>query len=359
MINTTVRYKHLSLSERVEIYSLLKQGEKLRDIAKIINRDVGTISRELKRNKSRCDMDYLPTKAHDNATKRAIRQRTKAPLKNPETYLYVREKLRNDDWSPELISGRINIEKPHLSICHETIYQYIFGKGKKHKLWRYLEQHHKKRRIKSGRKVKKQYCSSKIPGAVSIDKRLKRADNRSQVGHLETDLMEGKRSQKTSLSVTVDRKSRHTDLAKVKNKTAVEKQRVLTFQLKSLESLKRSNKPIVRSITGDNGSENTNHQKISKDFGIKYYFCHPYHSWEKGTVENTIKRIRRYIPKGSSIKKLTDIQIQWVENRINNRPMKVLNYLTPNEVMEQETNSYKFRKYKSLKEASVALQHRM
>ena len=121
MINTTVRYKHLSLSERVEIYSLLKQGEKFRDIAKIINRDVGTISRELKRNKSRCDMDYLPTKAHDNATKRAIRQRTKAPLKNPETYLYVREKLRNDDWSPELISGRINIEKPHLSICHERV----------------------------------------------------------------------------------------------------------------------------------------------------------------------------------------------------------------------------------------------
>jgi len=351
-------YHHLTLEERERLALLLSQNYSLRSIAKVLNRRHQTLSRELKRNR-RAGTEYLPCKAHGRAVKRAIRQRTKAPLKNPETYLYVREKLRNDDWSPEIISGRIEIDKPHLYICHETIYQYIFGKGKRHKLWKYLEQHHKKRRIKSGRKVKKQYYSSKIPGAVSIDLRLKRANNRSQIGHLETDLMEGKKSQKTSLSVLVDRKSRHTNLGKVNNKTAYEKQRVLTFQLKSLESLKRSNKPIVRSITGDNGSENTNHQKISKDFGIKYYFCHPYHSWEKGTVENTIKRIRRYIPKGSSIKKLSNTQIQWVENRMNNRPMKVLNYLTPNEVMEQETNSYKFRKYKSLKEASGALQVRM
>ena len=164
---------------------------------------------------------------------------------------------------------------------------------------------------------------------------------------------------KTALSILVDRKSRHTSLGKVKDKSAYEKQKVLTSQLKQLQSLKKLNQPIVRSVTGDNGSENTYHQQISNDLGIKYYFCHPYHSWEKGTVENTIKIVRRYIPKGSSIKRLTNIQIQWVENKINNRPMKCLNYLTPNEIMEQETNRYKFRRYKSLKETSVALQLRM
>src|SRR3989339_356831 len=360
MKNTTKGlYKQLNLFERVTIYSLCEQGKTLRDIAKEVGRDVGTISRELKRNKSRVDHDYLPIKAHENAVRRSINQRTKAPLKCPETYLYVREKLRKDNWSPVIISGRIKIDKPTLSICPETIYQYIFGKGKRHKLWRYLEQHHKKRRIKSGRKVQKQYCGSKIPGAISIDVRLKRANDRSQVGHFETDLMEGKRSQRTALSVAVDRKTRHTLLGKVKNRTALEKQKVLTSQLKSLESLRKSDKPIVRSVTADNGSENTNHQKISKDLGIRFYFCHPYHSWEKGSVENTIKRVRRYIPKGTSIKRLKDAQIQWVENRINNTPMKVLKFMTPNEAMEQESNRYKFRKFKSSKEASVALQLRM
>lgn len=352
-------YQHLNLTERVEIYSLRERGKKLHEIADILNRNIGTISRELKRNKSRCDLKYFPIKANENAIRKAVKQRIKAPLKNPETYLYVREKLRTSNWSPEIISGRIKIDKPHLSICPETIYQYIFGRGKRHKLWRFLEQHHKRRRMKSGRKVDKQYSSSKIPGAVSIDLRLKRANNRSQVGHFETDLMEGKRSQRTALSVAVDRKTRHTSLGRVQNKTALEKQKVLTSQLKSLESLKRSDKPIVRSVTADNGSENTNHSQISKDLGIRFYFCHPYHSWEKGSVENTIKRVRRYIPKGTSIKRLKDAQIQWVENRINNTPMKVLNFMTPNEMMEQESNRYKFRRFKSSKEASVALQLRM
>jgi len=353
-----VPYKHITLDERVTLYSLHSQGKSLREIAQKINRNVGTISRELKRNKSRCDMEYFPTVAHKNAIVRAIEQRTKAPLKNHEIYLYVRDKLRNGHWSPEEIAGRLSIDHPGQSIVHETIYQYIHGKGKRHKLWRYLVRHHKKRRIKSGRHVQSSKPQSKIPKAVSIDLRLKRANDRSQIGHLETDLMEGKRSQKTSLSILVDRKSRHINLGKVKNKTAKEKQKVLTFQIKRLQSLEKVNKPVVRTITADNGTENSNHNKISQETGVKWYFCHPYHSWEKGTVENTIGRVRRYIPKGVSIRKISNIQIEWIENKLNNTPRKCLNFLTPNEVMERESNRYKFRKYQSLKEASVALQLR-
>lgn len=353
------QYKHLTLEERVNIYSLRSQGKSLREIAREVDRNVGTVSRELVRNKSRCDLKYLPTKAHGNAVKRAVNQRTKAPLKNHEIYLYVRDKLRTDHWSPEEIAGRLSIDHPEQSIVHETIYQYIFGKGKRNKLWRYLVRHHKRRRIKSGRRVQKDKPQSKIPDAISIDLRLKRANNRSQIGHLETDLMEGKRSQKTAISILVDRKSRHTNLKKVKNKTSYEKQKVLTFQVKQLQSLSKADKPIVRSVTADNGSENTNHDKISKELRIKWYFCHPYHSWEKGTVENTIGRVRRYIPKGTNIKKLPDVQIQWIENKLNNTPRKCLNFLTPNELMEKEANRYKFRKYQFLKEQSVALQLRM
>jgi len=203
-------YNHLTLDERVMIYTLKQQELSLQDIAKILKRNVGTISRELTRNKSRCDIPYFPTQAHQNAIKRGIKQRTKAPLKNPETYLYVRKKLREEEWSPQLISGRIRIDKPHLSICPETIYQYIYGKGKKYKLWKHLDQRHKKRRTKTGRGVHKEQIKSKIPGAVSIDKRPTKANNRTQVGHFETDLMEGTRSTKTALSVTVDRKTRYT-----------------------------------------------------------------------------------------------------------------------------------------------------
>lgn len=351
-------YRHLSLKERVEIYALWKQGVKKREIGRRIGRDVGTISRELKRNRSRWSKGYEPVKAHEIACKKEKEQRTKAPLKDVEVFVYVREKLR-DDWSPEIIAGRLPLDIPGGHIVHETIYQYIYGKGRRYHLWKRLPMHRKKRKQAKGRGVQKDTSQSKIPQAVSIDFRSAGANNRRQIGHLETDLMEGVRSEKAAVTVLVDRKARHTSLSKVKNKTAETKEKVLTLQLKRLQSLSKSNKPIVKSITADNGKENTNHQKVSKETGVQFYFCHPYHSWEKGTVENTIKRVRRYIPKGTSIHSLTDEQILWVENKLNNRPMKVLNFKTPNEVMEQETNRYKFKRFKKSKEATVALHLRM
>ena len=113
--------------------------------------------------------------------------------------MYVRSKLRKH-WSPEQIAGRLPIDHPDESICIETIYQYIYDKGKKFKLWQYLAKSHQKRRIKTGRKVR---CKkhSRIPGAVSIEKRPNRVKSRKQAGHFETDLAEGKRNNKT---VSVD-----------------------------------------------------------------------------------------------------------------------------------------------------------
>lgn len=353
-MKNTHLYTQLTLSERVEMYTLYKQGISLQEIARRIRRNVGTMSRELKRNRSRYTKQYNPVKAQEISSKRQLLQRTKAPLKNVEIFLYVREKLR-DGWSPESIAGRLSLDHPGLSICQEAIYQYIYGKGKRYKLWKYLTKSHKKRRVKSGRRVQKEKGSSRIPGAVSIDLRPKRVLNRKQIGHFETDLMEGRRETKTALSVTVERKTRYTLLHKVSSKQAEPKEKVLTDQIKTLQSLEKATKPIVRSITADNGNENAHHTKIN----VPFYFCHPYHSWEKGTVENTIGRIRRYVPKGANIYNLTDIQIQWLENMLNNTPRKCLGFKTPNEVMEQETNRYKFRRYQQLKETSVALQVRM
>ncbi len=331
----------------------------LRDIAKKVGRNVGTLSRELKRNKSRCDMPYTPVKAEKNAAKRALEQRSKAPLKGLETYLYVKEKLVEEEWSPETIAGRIKIDQPGLSICHETIYQYIFEKGKKQKLWKHLTEKRKKRRRIKGRGVRKEKSVSKIPGAVSILERPSCVNKRKTEGHIETDLMEGVRSEKAVVSVEVFRKTRYTQLSKLPNKKAETKQEVLTKKLKMVRSLQKSQRPVVKSITADNGSENTNHKKISKELQTDVYFCQPYHSWEKGTVENTIKRIRHFIPKKTPLSQFSDEQIQWLENKLNNTPRKCLEYLTPNEAFEKEVNSYKFRKYRKSKEEGVALRARM
>ncbi len=343
-------YHHLDLDERVKIYTLKREGVAIRNIAKEINRNVGTISRELKRNKSRCDMEYFPTKANENSIKKAVHQRTKAPLKNHETYLYVREKLREEKWSPEEISGRIKIDKPKLSVCPETIYQYIYGKGKIHKLWKHLTERHNHRKKKNGRRVKRGKSSLRIPNAVSILERPKSIMKRKTEGHLETDLMEGVRREKQVVSVEVFRKTRYLQLTKIPNKKAETKKNILVKKLKVVQSLQKSESSIVKSITGDNGVENTDHEEISSNLNADFFFCQPYHSWEKGTVENTIKRMRRFIPKGTPLSQFNDIQIQWLENKMNNTPRKCLNFLTPNEAFEKEVNSYKFRKFKMLKE---------
>lgn len=346
-----VRYNHLTLEERVEIYRLVNEEKTVIDIAQIIGRNKGTVSRELKRNKSRCDIPYTPTKAHELSIRREKKQRSKAPLKNHETYLYVRDKLRTENWSPEMIAGRLSVDRPHLSIVFETIYQYIYHKGKRHKLWKYLPLRHKKRRVKSGRSVRKDASKSKMPGAVSILERPDKINKRKQEGHIETDLMEGVRSERQVLSVEVFRKSRYTQLSQLPNKKAETKKKIVTKKLKMIQSLEKSNRPIIKSVTADNGTENTCHQDISKTFKIKFYLCQPYHSWEKGTVENTIGRIRRYIPKGTPLSQFNEKQIQWLENKLNNTPRKCLKFKTPNEAFQAEVNSYKFRKFKKLKES--------
>ena len=121
-----------------------------------------------------------------------------------------------------------------------------------------------------------------------------------------------------------------------------------------LQSVSKSRKPIIKSVTYDNGSENAYHYKLSKNLKIKGYICHPYHSWEKGSVENVIGRVRRFIPKGTDINQVSEKYLQQVENWINNAPLKCLNWLTPNEAMEQEVNKYKFRNYRKVLNQSGA-----
>ncbi len=311
------------------LYGMQKEGLSLRDIAKQLKRSHTSLSRELRRNikygREYFNNTYLPCKAQKLAEKRASKQRFKAPLKNPSTFLYVRIKLRKG-WSPETIAGRLSLDHPELSICHETIYQYIYSHRKKTRgmhLEQYLTLKRKKRMQHNGRHV---HRHSKIPEAVSIDKRAKSIQKRRTVGHWETDNVIGKKTDKSALSVTVERKTRYTILTKLKDRTA---------QSKTDAVINRLSKNITKTLTADNGTENTNHKQIAITLGLLMYFCHAYHSWEKGTVENTNGRIRRYIPKGVSIDTIPEDYIVALEHEFNNTPRKCLNFLTPYEMMQK------------------------
>lgn len=339
-------YKHLDLIEREKILCLKEQGCSLQDIAKRLSRNVGTISRELKRNetgkgkKSReyLSFSYLPCRAQEKADKKALKQRQKAPLKNPLVFLYVREHLR-EGWTPDEIAGRLPIDHPGYSISYETIYRYIYSpKMRRYKYWQYLTLGRKKRMKKNGRSV---HRDGKIPGAISIDLRPEIVAARLRIGDWETDNMEGKKTDISVVSATVERVARLTLLDKLPDRLAQTKTRTVALRL--LEYPKSARK----TLTQDNGKENSYHEQMKKVTGLDIFFCHAYHSWEKGTVENTIGRTRRFLPKGQSIDNLAPQQIKEIERRLNSTPRKCLEYLTPYEKM--------YRVISALPTKSVAL----
>lgn len=319
-------FKHLSLEER-EMYFVWKaQGLSLREIGKRLGRSHTTFVREPKRN-AKYGRPYLPCLADRKAKKRALKQRYRAPLKEPLIFLYVREKLRDEKWSPETIAGRLPIDYPGYSINDETIYRYVYGRRQSRmKLWENLVLHRRRRMKKNGRKVQ---VYGRLSEAISIKDRPFFITARVRPGDWETDNMEGKRSDDTVVSVTADRMTRITRLRKLSDHTAITKAEALIVQMKKEDPLLRG------SITCDRGPENSNHKDITVMHSMPVYACDPYHSWEKGTVENTIGRVRRYLPKGKSVDEISQEKLDLIEETMNNTPRKVLGYLTPNEYLEK------------------------
>ncbi len=271
---------------------------------------------------------YIPSKAHFCARMRLHDQRGLAPLKNERIYVFVREKLLQG-WSPEIIAGRLPLEYPGQSIHHETIYRYIYDRGAGLHLWKYLTQRRNRRMQRYGRRVKR--CG-KIPGAVSIDERPAAVMGREEAGHWETDNLIGKQTDRHAISTTVERVTRYTMLSKV-SKTAQAKQEALVARLLPVSA------KLKKTITTDNGGENMHHTEITSELSMAMYFCHAYHSWEKGTVENMNGRIRRFIPKGKRIDLLTDAEVSAVEYQLNATPRKCLGFLTPAEAFAIESGT--------------------
>ena len=311
------------------MFAFRSLGLSLREIGRRLGRDHTSLSDEL-RNNAPYGAEYIPCRAQRLSDRRGWRQRYKAPLKNPQVFLFVRENLRAG-LTPDEIAGRLPLIHPGESISYETIYRYIYSRRMvRYKYWQYLVLGRKKRMKKNGRSV---HRDSKIPGSISIDLRPEIVSLRSRAGDWETDNIIGQQTDRTALSVTVERVTRLTLLTRLSSRLAATKRDALIRRLGIFP------KGIRLTLTADNGAENTRHKEISESLDLLMFFCHAYHSWEKGTVENTNGRIRRFIPKGISIDDLTDEQINSLEIKLNSTPRKCLGYLTPYEKMSQVLSS--------------------
>jgi IS30 family transposase len=321
------KYSHLSIWERQRLYEWYhNQGKSIREIGRLLGRSHSTISRELKRNISQ---KYVPTwYPHPAQRQYKIRIRDRGKrflLKTPETREYVLEKLKLG-WTPEIISGRLKLEKGLESVCHESIYQYIYKEA--NELIPLLPRSHKKRK----KKYPTRKCKKRIEGKVSILDRPERINNRSEPGHWESDSLVSPQH-KPGCNVLVERITRLVHISKLSSKESNQTKKAISNQLGQHKTA------FVKSITYDNGVENSKHLDINKALGCNSYFCQAYHSWEKGAVEQVNSLIRRFLPKKTDITKVSNGRIKEIEFLLNNRPRKVLGYKTPLELYDEFTGA--------------------
>ena len=284
-----------------------------------MKRSVSSVSDEVRLGKVRGVYD--PEKAHHKAYVRRWQSKYQGMriVENTELKEFVEKKLRKDD-SPINISGRIRKHEKKLPyVSKNSIYRYI-----KSPYGRRIERYRNK---KKQRRRHRRSKSERLKDRVFIDKRPKYINERKRIGDVEADFIVSGKSGKGILLVVVDRKSRMPFIEKILHVTIPEVHRAF---LRIKERF-----PEMKTFTTDNDILFRHHKELEKLLSIKIYFCHAYHSWEKGTVEKINKEIRRDIPKGSNISKYSKKFIRSVEEKLKNKIYKVLNYRTPSEVLDR------------------------
>lgn len=325
----TVHHTKLTARERDLIAIWKGEGVRIREIARRLGRSHSTIIDEIRRNSYKGKY-YVAIHAQAKTDKRKYLARKRHPLKNSKTYSYVIEKLEWG-WSPEEIAGRLRKVYGKTVICTETIYSFIYSDhpgARRLALWQYLPRKHKKRRKKYGRRVQK----GRIPERVSIHSRPAQVDNRRKPGHWEGDTMEGRKIDHDGVHTDLERLTRKVVATKIKN---VDSDQTIVVQTDTFGKIPSR---MRKTITYDNGKENVKHQRLHS-LGIDTYFADAHSPWQKGAVEYAIGLLRRYLPKGTSLKGLTQEELDDIVEEINNRPRKVLNYNTPNEVYNAYVNT--------------------
>lgn len=311
------RFRQLTIEERYQIQIYNAQGFSQRAIARTLNRAASTISRELARNVDLIGGEYRAELAQVHTNKRR-READKFRITDERIIKIVEWALTEHQWSPEQIVGYLR-QQGYKLVSAEWIYQYVLkDKAKGGGLHKHLRHKVGKYRRRYGKQDKR----GRIVGRIGIDKRPAIVEKRARFGDWESDTIQGKGL--ASLVTVVERKTGLTRIRKVARATA---------ELTAKAMIEALSCFVVKTNTSDNGKEFAHHHKVSKALNCQFYFAHPYHSWERGTNENTNGLIRQYFPKGTAFEKVTDEEIQRVEDKLNTRPRKRLGFKSPYEVL--------------------------
>lgn len=302
----------------------------MREIARGLCRSPASVSREIRRNLPPARFLYTPRLAHERAlAKRKCRGRTER-LKNPFIRDYVARGLKERRWSPEQIAGRLSSDHPEYSVSHEAIYQFVYAgvrssdsmpRAGTEDLRPFLKRRHRIRVNKGGRRM----WRLMKPHGPSIDDRPVVVQTRSRIGDWEGDTVESV-NHRPGVNTLVERKSGFVCITKLAGKTSAHTAAAIVKRLDQFPSRLR------RTLTLDNGTENSSWRTMQKDLDAKIFFAHPYHSWERGTNENTNGLIRYYFPKKTDFTMISETTLAHVEWELNNRPRKRLGWKTPQEV---------------------------
>lgn len=313
---------------RIEYYLNFKKLS-LRKIAQLIGRNHTVVVREVSRNKGQC-FPYNAELAQRIAQRRAKKTNKRKLDKDQFLHDYVLARLK-DGWSPQQIAGRLKKHPPPEvkgnSISHEHIYQYLYQDAKDEygERWcKYLRRRQTHRQPQYSR----QHRRITIPHRLSIHLRPDEVSSKNSYGHWESDTVICK--YRRPISVQYERKSMLVRINKLANFKPESTNQAI---IKTLDSLPLY---LVKSLTFDNGLENSQHHQLKESFDLQTYFCDPYKSWQKGGVENINGLIREYLPRKTNLHNITDQNIQQIQEKLNNRPRKSLNYLTPNEIIDMQ-----------------------
>jgi transposase, IS30 family len=312
-------YKRVTSEERRLINIWWQVGESMREMARRLQRAASSISREIKRNKG--GRGYRAKQAHEKAQARGRRE---GPRRfTPEVKEDIDRRLR-ERWTPEMTSQRARLEgRP--TVSKETIYKYIYADAKAGgSLWKHLPRAKRKRRRRCPRQEGR--GRGRIPNQRMIDTRPAEVEGRKSVGHWEGDLINGA-SATGNLVTLVERNTRYTLIERTGTKEAWEVTEGICKMFAGIA-------PGARlTLTLDNGKEFARHEEIAKVTGMDVFFARPYHSWERGTNENTNGLIRRLYPKKSSFTEIGESELKKIEEFVNDRPRKCLGWRTPREKM--------------------------
>ncbi|MEP0815076.1 MAG: IS30 family transposase [bacterium] len=321
-------YHHLSYKDRVHIELRLRDKWSIRKIAGELGYSPSTISREYRRNQLLGNR-YIPEKAHHMARNRERGRPKKKIRPGTAEYVFLLSGIERG-WSFEQISGRLSLEYPGRKLSHETIYRFIqFGEEKALGAWEYLTWQRRRRKHRTGRRKGKR---TTIPNRIGIEQRPAWANDRSEFGHFECDLICFSRQRGVILNL-VERKTRFGWAELIPNKEA---QGVINALVPFFRWFNSNWPGAAKSVTFDNGTEFTMHADLKNELSIDTYFCHPYSSWERGTVERSNGTFRRYTPRKTLLSTLTQEELFDIRMEMNHHPLKLLSWRSPAMAIKEE-----------------------